>query len=151
MYLEDREYLEEKVDNWRDAILNEISKLFIDFKDYISFIHLYIYNNDIKESHNYQTWNTVSGKSTLAFDINFSSKKIGALVNINMFIKNKKRTQKDLSEVLNIAEKEFLNLAEGRSFTIFREKYYELFKHKLSDVLKDYKYSLFYWIICIAG
>jgi len=146
LYLEDREYLENKVDNWRDAILKEISKLFIDFKDYKSFIHLYIYNKGIKESDYYKTWNTKSLKDTLDFDIDFSSQKIEASVNINMFAKNIKRTKKDLREVLNIAEKEFLNLAEGRTYKIFKEKYYQIFRRKLLDeILKDYKYSLFYF------
>ena len=41
-YLDDREYLEKKVDNWRDAILKEVEKLFLDYKDYKTFINLII-------------------------------------------------------------------------------------------------------------
>ena len=39
-----------------------------------------------------------------------------------MFLKERKRTPKDLTEALNLSEKEFLNLAEGRTFEIFYEK-----------------------------
>ena len=145
-YLEDRKYIDKKVDNWRDAILNECELLFLNFKEYKTFINLLIYNNGLKESHGCQTWNTISGKNTVTFDVEFKSQNINSYLNVSMFTKNKKRTKKDLGKAVDLIEKEFLNLAEGREYNIFYKKYYELFKIKFDEILKNYKYSLFFFI-----
>ena len=39
-----------------------------------------------------------------------------------MFLKERKRTKKDLTKALNLAEKEFLNLVEGRTYDTFHDK-----------------------------
>lgn len=92
-YLETRVYIEKKVDNWRDAILKECEPVFLNFKEYKTFINLTIYNNELKNADHYQTWNTISGKDTIIFDVYFKSEKIVANLNINMFTKNKNRTK----------------------------------------------------------
>ena len=48
-YLEDREYIENKVSNWIQAILNEINPLFLNYKEYKTFIHVFVKNETIKQ------------------------------------------------------------------------------------------------------
>lgn len=48
-YLEDREYIENKVSNWIQAILNEINPLFLNNKEYKTFIHVLEKNETIKK------------------------------------------------------------------------------------------------------
>ena len=52
-YLDDREYLENKVDNWRDAILQEVEQIFLKYKDYKTFINIII-SRENKESDFYR-------------------------------------------------------------------------------------------------
>jgi hypothetical protein len=82
----------------------------------------------------------------LCFNVGFESKNIKADLDIILFKKNRKRTKKDLSNVMTLIETEFLNLAEGREYKIFMEKYYKMFEDKLKEILDGYKYSLYYCI-----
>ena len=64
----------------------------------------------------------MSGKTTQIIDVYFNSDNIKAQINVGMFLKERKRTKKDLTKALNLAEKEFLNLAEGRTYDTFHDK-----------------------------
>ena len=76
------------------------------------------------------------------FKVKFDSNNIECSIYINCY-KKIKRVQKDLTESLNLIEKEFLNLAEGRDYGVFKDKYYEILKKEISDeILKDFKKSL---------
>ena len=88
----------------------------------------------------------MAGNTTQIVEINFNSDKIEAQIVLSMFLKDRKRTAKDLTEALNLAEKEFLNLAEGRTFETFYEKFYKMFENTLeNEILSNHKYSLFYF------
>ena len=41
-YLDDRKYIENSVDKWKDAILNECNSVFVSNKEYKAFIYLMI-------------------------------------------------------------------------------------------------------------
>ena len=138
-YLDDREYLENKVDNWRDAILQEVEQIFLKYKDYKTFINIII-SRENKESDFYRTWNSFSYDKR--FTINFNSNIIKAKVFIHIYKRNIKRKKKNIKNEFNEIEKSFLNLAEGRKFDIFCEKYYKIFKDKFDDILKGKKKNL---------
>jgi hypothetical protein len=55
-YLDDRIYLEDKVDRWRDAILSECNKLLSSLKEYKSFIHLIIKNEKKSQKDFLRNW-----------------------------------------------------------------------------------------------
>ena len=121
-YLEDRTFLKDKINNWRDAILNECNNFLLKYPNYITFVNLSINNKSINKSKYYSHSTLMAGKTTQIIEINFNSNKIEAQIVLSMFLKERKRTPKDLTEALNLSEKEFLNLAEGRTFEIFYEK-----------------------------
>ena len=144
-YLEDRVYLENKIDNWIEAIFQESEKILLNYKDHKTFIHITIHDRKINGYESLRKYGLYSNACT--FDLEFKSDKIKAFVNIIMFKRNIKRTKRDLSKVLTMAEKEFLNLAEGREYNVFMEKYYKLFEDKFfKELISGYKYSLFYFI-----
>lgn len=145
-YLDDRVYLENKIDNWKEAILKETEKLFLIYKEYKIFIHLSINENSIKAD-NYYSDSGLFHMVDLLFYVGFESKNIKADFDIIIFKKNRKRTKKDLSNVMTLIETEFLNMAEGREYKIFMEKYYKMFEDKLNkEILDGYNYSLYYYI-----
>ena len=108
-YLEDRTYLKDKINNWRDAILNECNNFLLKYPNYITFVNLSINNKSINKSKYYPHYTLMAGKTTQIVEINFNSDKIEAQIVLSMFLKDRKRTAKDLTEALNLAEKEFSN------------------------------------------
>ena len=143
-YLWERVYLSEKINNWKDAILNECKNLFSKYENYITFVNLIIFNKSMKNSKYYTYFNCFAGNTTEYIEESFNSDKIEAQLAVAMFLKQRKRTQKDLKPSLNLAEKEFLNLAEGRTFEIFHSNFLKTFKNSLeNEILSGYKYSLF--------
>ena len=76
-YLGDRIYLEKKMDNWKEAILKEIEKIFLKYKDHKTFIHLIIEDNSIKEKKSYLDYGLYSNIG-LWFSCEFISKQIKA-------------------------------------------------------------------------
>ena len=121
-YLGDRTYLEDKINNWKDAILNECNIFFLKYQNYITFVSLVIFNKSIKQSNYFLDWTFIAGETTQVLGIDFISDKIEAKLTIGMFLKERERTKKDLTKALNLAEKEFLNLAEGRTYDTFHDK-----------------------------
>ena len=149
-YLGDRTYLKDKINNWKDAILQECNILFLKYQNYITFVSLVIFNKSIKQSNYYLDWAFIAGETTQILDIDFISDKIEAKLTIGMFLKERERTKKDLTKALNLAEKEFLNLAEGRTFDTFHDKYFKMFENTLeNEILTEYKYSLFYFNVLL--
>ena len=93
-YLGDRTYLKDKINNWKDAILNECNILFIKYHNYITFVSLVIFNGSIKQSRYEITRIFTSGKTTQKIQIYFKSDNIKAELIIGMFLKEKKRKKK---------------------------------------------------------
>ena len=145
-YLDDRRYLENKIDNWKEVIFKEIEQIFLNYKNYKTFIHLTIYDKSIIGNNchiGYGCFNNID----IFFSLELDFKSIKTILNIIMFKKNIKRTKTDIPKVIISAEKEFLNLAEGREYKIFIEKYYKIFEDKFEkEILKGHKFSLFYII-----
>ena len=80
----------------------------------------------------------------------FKSDNIKAELIIGMFLKEKKRKKKDLTEALILAEKEFLNLAEGRTYDTFYDKYFKMFENTLkNEILPEYQYSLLSYYVLL--
>ena len=149
-YLGDRTYLKDKINNWKDAILNECKILFLKYQNYITFVSLVIFNKSIKQSNYFLDWAFIAGETTQIIDVYFNSDNIKAQINVGMFLKERERTKKDLTKALNLAEKEFLNLAEGRTFDTFHDKYFKMFENTLeNEILTEYKYSLFYFNVLL--
>ena len=149
-YLGDRTYLKDKINNWKDAILNECNILFLKYQNYITFVNLIIFNKSIQQSKYIINRTFMSGKTTQIIDVYFKSDKIQAQINVGMFLKERKRKKKDLTEALILAEKEFLNLAEGRTYDTFHDKYFKMFENTLeNEILTDLKYSLFYFYVLL--
>ena len=121
-YLGDRTYLKDKINNWKDAILNECKIFFLKYQNYITFVNLIIFNKSIKKSRYETTRIFESGKTTQKIDVYFNSDNIKAQINVGMFLKERERTKKDLTKAFNLTEKEFLNLAEGRTYDTFHDK-----------------------------
>ena len=145
-YLEDRTFLKDKVNNWRDAILNECNNFFLKYPNYITFVSLVINNKSLNKAKYYSSFDVIKGKTTQVVEVNFKSDKMEAQMIISMFLKERSRTPKDLTEAFKLTEKEFLNLAEGRTFEKFYEKFYKMFEDTLiNEILPNYKYSLFYF------
>ena len=71
-YLADRKYLENKVDNWRDAILKGCEKLFSKYTDYKIFINIIIRDKQIKGYQNKLTsgYYGVNNYFKVKFDLN---------------------------------------------------------------------------------
>ena len=146
IYLEDRKYLENKVDNWKEAILKEIEKIFLKHKNHKTFIHLIIEDNSIIGKNSYLDYGLFSDIDLL-FSCELISQKIKATLICVMYRKNIKWTKKDLFKVVSLIEKEFLNLAEGREYETYIKKYRKIFRNKLfNEILCGYKLSLFYLI-----
>ena len=146
IYLDDRIYLKNKVDNWKEAIFKEAEKKLLNYKNFKIFIHLTISDKSIKRNNSYRNAGLYSNID-IYFSLEFDSQNINAILNVAMFKKNLKRTKKDLSNVIPLTEKEFLNLAEGREYEIFMEKYYKIFEEKFEkEILSGYKFSLFYFL-----
>ena len=149
-YLGDRTYLKDKINNWKDAILNECKIFFLKYQNYITFVSLVIFNKSIKQSKYFLDWAFIAGETTQIIDVYFNSDNIKAQINVGMFLKERERTKKDLTKALNLAEKEFLNLAEGRTFDTFHDKYFKMFENTLeNEILTEYKYSLFYFNVLL--
>lgn len=126
-YLDDRRYLETKVDNWKEAIFKESEKIFQNYPDYKIFVHLTIYDKTIKGNNSYRDFGLYSNIDCV-FSLEFEFKKFKAILNGAMLKRNKKRTKTDISKIITQVENEFLNLAEGREYDIFMEKYYKIFE-----------------------
>ncbi len=118
-YLVDRTFLKDKINNWRDAILNECNNFFLKYPNYITFVSLVINNKSLNKAKYYYNYTVMAGNTTQVIEVNFKSDKIEAEMIISMFLKERSRTPKDLTEAFYLAEKEFLNLAEGRTFETF--------------------------------
>ena len=145
-YLVDRTFLKDKINNWRDAILNECNNFFLKYPNYITFVSLVINNKSLNKAKYYSNFDVIKGKTTQVVEVNFKSDKIEAEMIISMFLKERSRTPKDLTKAFNLAEKEFLNLAEGRTFETFYEKFFKMFEDTLeNEILPYYKFSLFYF------
>ena len=127
-YLEDRNYLENKIINWMDAILQDCEQLFMKYKDYKTFINVIIIDKNKSQSHRGGNYNR---RSSNTFKVAYQSNTIKSTVYISMFYKKINRNKYNLSEALKSIEKQFLNLAEGRSLKVFKEKYYETFKNNV--------------------
>ena len=134
--------MENKVDNWRDAILKEVEKLFLNYKDYKTFVNLII-QKVIDESDFERTWNSFSAEKS--FNVAFKSKIIKGKAFIEMYKKNIKRVKKDIKNEFDEIEKEFLNLAEGRKYDIFKDKYYKMFEDKFDDIFNKKTKNLCYF------
>ena len=85
-YLGDRTYLKDKINNWKDAILNECNILFLKYQNYITFVNLIIFNKSIKQSNCFLDWAFIAGETTQILDIDFISDKIVAKLTIGMFL-----------------------------------------------------------------
>lgn len=131
-YLEDREYIENKATNWIQAILNEINPLFLNYKEYKTFIHVLIKNETIKKK-DFRRKHDYINNSGKNFHVKFNNNKIFGLVHVHMFNINIKRTEKDTKNFFDSTLNNFLNLAEGREFDIFIEKYYKMFYDKFYE------------------
>ena len=70
-YLGDRTYLEDKINNWKDAILNEYNIFFLKYQNYITFVNLIIFNKSIQQSKYERNRNFISGKTTQIIDVYF--------------------------------------------------------------------------------
>ena len=70
-YLGDRTYLEDKINNWKDAILNECNILFLKYQNYITFVNLIIFNKSIQQSKYEINRTFISGKTTQIIDVYF--------------------------------------------------------------------------------
>ena len=55
-YLDDRKYIENSVDKWKDAILNECNSVFISNKEYKAFIYLMIKDEKQKQKDFLRNW-----------------------------------------------------------------------------------------------
>jgi len=146
LYLEDRNYSENKVNKWRDAIMRDCEKILASYRDFKIFINSIIYYDASKECE--CDWNYVTniGKKDSYFIVNYRSNNINANLYVCMFLKNRDRTKKDIRGLIDVIGKEFLLLAEERSYEIFKKKYYNILEQKVIDeILKDYKYSLIYY------
>ena len=145
-YLDDRVYLENKVDNWKEAILKESEKIFLIYKEYKIFMHLSINEKSIKGNDSFSD-SGLFHKVDYYLNVGFESKNIKANFDIIIFKKNLKRTKIDLSNVMTLIETEFLNIAEGREYKIFMEKYYKMFEDKFfKEILYGCRFSLYYYI-----
>ena len=146
-YLEDREYIENKVANWIQAILNEINPLFLNYKDYKTFVHVLVKNETIKNK-NFSRYHNFKNNSGKNFSVKFKNTKIFGLVNVHMFNINIKRTKKDITNFFDSTLNNFLNLAEGREFDIYIQKYHKMFQDKFNEEYnlnyKDKSICVFY-------
>ena len=140
-YLDDRKYMDNKTDYWRDAILKECEKLFLNYKEYKTFINIIINDISISEIEYHRYWKYYG--VYYDFKSEFKTNKIKALIYVSIF-KKKERKKKDLNKAFESIEKEFLNLAEGREYNIVIEKYDKMFKETIiSEILKDLKNALY--------
>ena len=140
-YLDDRKYMDNKADYWRDAILTECEKLFLNYKEYKTFINIIINDISISEIEYHRYWKYYG--VYYDFKSEFRSNKLKALIYVSIF-KKKERQKKDLNKAFESIEKEFLNLAEGREYSIVIQKYDKMFKETIiSEILKDLKNALY--------
>ena len=140
-YLDDRKYMDNKADYWRDAILKECEKLFLNYKEYKTFINVIINDISISEIEYHRYWKYYG--VYYDFKSEYKSNKIKALLYVSIF-KKKERKKKDLNKAFESIEKEFLNLAEGREYGIVIQKYDKMFKETIiSEILKDLKNALY--------
>lgn len=143
-YLDDRKYVEDRIDNWKNAIMKECEKLFENYNNYKFFVNLMIYDYSISQSNYYGRYSSFGADER--FYVIFQTDSIKASIVVTVFSKDKKRNEKDLRKAFDLIEKEFLNLAEYREYEIFKDKYYEIFKDKLLNVfLIECKTDLFYY------
>ena len=70
-YLGDRNYLEDKINNWKDDNLNECNILFLKYQNYITFVNLIIFNKSIQQSKYEINRTFISGKTTQIIDVYF--------------------------------------------------------------------------------
>ena len=131
-YLDDREYIENKASNWIQAILNEINPLFLNYKEFKTFIHVLIKNETIKKK-DYRRNHIYINNSGKNFYVKFRGDKIFGLVSVHMFNINIKRMKIDTRNFFDSTLNNFLNLSEGREFDIFIEKYYKMFYDKFYE------------------
>lgn len=139
-YLDDRDYLEDKVDRWKNAILNECNSLFSTYKEYKTFIILTI--RDETQKNNDFNYHWFSGYK-FYFTLEFKTKSIDGFIIVVLFKKDIKRIDEGVSKYFEILKNEFLNLAEGRKYKIFKEKYYIMLKEKISQIKKKFSYEIF--------
>lgn len=85
IYLEDRIYLNNKVENWGDAILKECESIFKKFTDYITFLNLIIHDKSIKESRS--KWSSSIRREDYDFGVELKNDKIYGYIKIIMFNK----------------------------------------------------------------
>ena len=139
-YLDDREYLEDKVDRWRDAILNECKSILSSFKKFKTFINVMI-KNEKKQQKDFLRSRYSDYKYYL--QVKFQTKSIFGLIIIIFLDKDKKRIDLNISDSFDLIKNEFLNLAEGRSYKIFKEKYFQMLRQKIREVRSGYGTDLF--------
>ena len=139
-YLDDRDYLEDKVDRWKNAILSECNSLFSTYKEYKTFITLIIRDENQKNIDYKYQW--FSGYK-FYFTVEFKTQSIHGYIIVILFRKDIKRIDEDVSKYFEALKNEFLNLAEGRKYKIFKEKYYKMLKEKISEIRNKFSFELF--------
>ena len=121
-YLDDRKYIENSVDKWKDAILNECNSIFVSNKEYKAFIYLMIKDEKQKQMDFLRNW---SEDYKYYIPIKFKTNSIFGFIIIILLKRDHKRINKDISNSFKIIKNEFLNLAEGRNYEIFKSKYFK--------------------------
>ena len=139
-YLDDRKYIENSVDKWKDAILNECNSVFISNKEYKAFIYLMIKDEKQKQKDFLRNW---FRDYKYYIPIKFQTNAIFGFIIIILLKRDYKRINKDISNSFQIIKNEFLNLAEGRNYEIFKSKYFKMVEQKISEIRKEYGSELF--------
>ncbi len=139
-YLDDRKYIENSVDKWKDAILNECNSIFVSNKEYKAFIYLMIKDEKQKQKDFSRNWDR---DYKYYIPIKFKTNSIFGFIIIILLKRDRKRINKDISNSFKIIKNEFLNLAEGRNYEIFKSKYFKMVKQKIIEIRKEYGTELF--------
>ena len=149
-YLADRDYISNKVDFWKETILNEIEKFLSNYNNYKFGIRIKILNKKIKNRDHLEKSNCYKNKNYIkGIYVEFKNNKIYCIVDIFLFKKSNKNksTDLDLNEKMKIIEKDFINFIYGRNYETVKSKYLEMFcKNFFDETLKNMKNGLQYCI-----
>ena len=149
-YLVDRDYISNKVDIWKEIILNEIEKFLSNYNNYKFGIKIRISNKKIKNGNKIKNSDYYKNKNyNNEIFVDFKNNKIYCKINFIILKKNNKNksTDLDLNEKMKIIEKDFINFIYGRNYEIVKSKYFEMFcKNLYDETLKNLKNGLHYCI-----
>ena len=111
--------------------MKECELIFLNYKEYITFINLEIHDKSIKES--LTRWYYHSWRCDYEFGIELKTKKIYWYIRIFIFNKNKIEEKKDLIKTLEEIEMLFINVAIGKEYQVFISEYKNIFQNKIEN------------------